>query len=171
MLVLIIVVVLLAGFVTAGFVGAPWVPTRNHDLSTMLKLCDLKADELFVELGCGDGRVVRAAARRGARVVGYEVNPLLWLIAALKNIHYYPRVRVRFGNFWQYNLHEADVVMVFLIPRLMGRLETKIRTEMKPKSRLISYVFTLPRGRPVAVQKPWVVYRLPLRAWSGSKNR
>lgn len=145
------------GFLITSISGAPWVPARAKDLDALMRDCKLKSGSVFVELGCGDGRLVLAAARRGSVATGYELNPVLWLIAYLrclgqKNAH------ARLRNFWSQDLSSADVVMAFLVPRTVGRLEKKLQEEMKPGSRAISYIFELPSKKPTRKRHHWFIY-------------
>src|SRR5579885_3686023 len=127
----IILLILLVTFAFSGWSGAPWVPARRADIETLLDDVHLKADELYIELGCGDGRLLVAVAKRGATAVGYEINPLLWLIATIRTIRFYPRVHVKLGNFWRANISQADVVMTFLVPRTMPNL-ARTAKELRP---------------------------------------
>jgi SAM-dependent methyltransferase len=78
--------VLLFGFVV--IFGAPYLPTLKKQTAEALDLLDLKPGQTLLELGCGDGRVVKAAAQRGLKVTGYELNPILVIIAKLNTIKY-----------------------------------------------------------------------------------
>jgi hypothetical protein len=60
---------LLIGFLVSSISGAPWVPARKYDVEVILDDVKLQKNEKYLELGCGDGRFVRAAARRGAVAV------------------------------------------------------------------------------------------------------
>lgn len=57
--------------------GAPYLPTLTPQVQAALELCKLQSGDTLLELGCGDGKVLIAAAERGATVIGYELNPLL----------------------------------------------------------------------------------------------
>lgn len=151
----------MVGFAVGGLAGAPWVPMRKADVAKVLDdaLHHSKTKHTnIVELGCGDGRLLVAAAKRGFSAVGYEINPLLWLFAWLRTIRYYPRVRVRWGDFWGSNWRDADAVITFLVPRSMAKLEKKAAKEMRSGSCLISYVFRLPHKKPTAKRGSWYVY-------------
>lgn len=158
-IVFIILTFILVGFAVAGLMGPPWVPTRKHDVEAVLNDTNLRPGQNFIELGCGDGRMVVAAAKRGAIAIGYEINPLLWFIALLRTARYYPKARVKLANFWPKSLVQADVVMAFLVPRYMLRLATKARQELKPGSVLVSYIFQLPGKKPVKKRDHWFVYK------------
>jgi SAM-dependent methyltransferase len=158
LLLLLVSLGLLAGFLIGGLLGAPWVPARNSDVEAMLEAADLRANQLYVELGCGDGRLVVAAVKKGARAIGYEINPLLWLFAWMRCIRY-SRAHIRLANFWPKPLNEADVVMAFLMPKFMPRLASKAKKELKPGARLISYIFQIPDKHPVKKTDHWYVYK------------
>jgi len=157
--ILVLVLLLLIGFLIGGLMGAPWVPSRRIDVEAMLDAAKLNRGQRFVELGCGDGRLVAAAVKRGAYAIGYEINPLLWFIAMLRVARLYPRAQVRLANFWPRPLIEADVVMVFLMPKFMPRLAAKAKNELKPGARLISYVFEVPGKRPIIKTDHWLIYK------------
>ena len=79
-------VVLLFGFV--AFTGAPYVPSRRRDLQKAFdELYRLKKTDMLVDIGSGDGVVLREASRRGARAIGYELQPLLVLISRWLSRH------------------------------------------------------------------------------------
>ena len=120
--------------------------------------CRLTPGSLYVELGCGDGRLVAAAAKRGAKAIGYEINPLMWLVSKIR-CFYYPNAKIKLGNFWQANLRSADAVFVFLMPRFMEQLENKTVDELKSGARLISYIYELPNTKPMTAKKRWFVYK------------
>jgi len=150
------VVVFCFGFVL--LFGAPYLPAHTSQVSIALDLLDLKPGENFYELGCGDGKVLLAAAERGWRVVGYEMNPLLYLVALTRTRRYRSTVTVYFGNFWNANLKSADGVYVFLLDRFMRRLDSKLSTELRSGVRLASYTFKIPDKKPFAHREGVYVY-------------
>lgn len=123
-----------AVFMAFAFVvafGAPYLPTLSPQISTALKLADLKPGQTLIELGSGDGRVMVAAAKQGIRVIGYELNPLLVLYSWLITRRYRGNVRIVWANFWRRPLPEADAIFTFLLPKYMKKLDTKIVQELK----------------------------------------
>ena len=149
--------IILVGFAVAGPLGAPWVPAFKKDLKKVIKDSRLKSGDVFYELGCGDGRFVAEAAKMGATAIGYEINPLMWLIAWLRN-YKYKSAHVYLGNFWSCDLSDADVVMTFLTPRFMEKLESKLDNELKPGTKFVSYIFKLPIRKPIIKRHHWFVY-------------
>lgn len=154
----IVAVLLLAGFAIAGPLGAPWVPAYRRDVADILEDTKLKKGQLYIELGSGDGRLLAEAAKRGARVIGYEINPFLWVVAWLR-IRHYPEAHVYLGSFWNKDISAADVVMAFLMPKFMARLEAKVKKELKPGALFVSYIFKLPTLQPVISRTRWYIYK------------
>ena len=146
------------GFMIASISGAPWVPARSFDIADILDDAKLSKGDVFLELGCGDGRLVRAAAKRGAIATGYELNPVIWFIAWLLSIRT-TNAHIKLANLWKIDLSKADVVLAFLVPRTMRRLEIKVEKEMKKGSTLISYIFPLPFSKNGKKHKSWYVYQ------------
>lgn len=141
-------IVLCFGFVL--LYGAPYLPTLTTQVQQALDMADLQPGQTLLELGCGDGKVLRAAAARGWRVVGYELNPLLALVAWLRTRRYGKRVQVVCGNFWTQQWPEADAIFVFLLDRFMPRLDTQIASLPRRPIRLISFAFQIPTKKPTA---------------------
>lgn len=139
---ILLAVLLLFAFVL--FYGAPYLPTLATQTAAALKLIDLKKGEHLLELGCGDGRVLIAAAEQGIKVTGYELNPLLALIAWLRTRRYGRQVKVVCGNFWSIKLPPAEGIFVFLLPKYMEKLDTKIIQESSGHVKLVSFAFTIP---------------------------
>lgn len=140
----ILVVVLLFGMVV--FFGAPFVPTLSEQVHKALDLADLKPGETLLEMGCGDGRVVIAAAERELKVVGYELNPILALIAWARTRKHRDNVRIVWGNFWHKQLPDADAIFVFLLDKYMIKLNKKIIQTYSGKSiKLVSFAFKIPQ--------------------------
>src|SRR3990167_4634424 len=152
-----VLIILLAGFALGGQLGAPWVPAFRRDVEKILDDCHLKAGQLYIELGCGDGRGSAAAAKRGARAIGYEVNPLMWFIACLRCLRY-PNAKIKLANFWGKPLSSADVVFTFLMPKFMPKLENKLSSELKPGASFVSYIYKLPNKKAAYKRPRWSIY-------------
>jgi 16S rRNA A1518/A1519 N6-dimethyltransferase RsmA/KsgA/DIM1 with predicted DNA glycosylase/AP lyase activity len=145
--------VLLFGFVV--FFGAPYLPTLSLQVETALKLADLKKGQHLLELGCGDGRVLIAAAKQGLQVTGYELNPLLAGLCWLRTRRYKKQVRVVWGNFWLRKLPAADAIFVFLLPKYMNKLDKKVIQQTSKPVKLVSFAFLI-RGKEVVAEKDGV---------------
>lgn len=133
-------------FVVGGgaLFGAPYLPTRRRQIEALIKLTKPTAKDLFVDLGCGDGRLLKAMAKCGARAVGYEVNPFWVLVAKLRTWPERRLVKVVWANMWGQRIPtDATIIYVFLIRGWMERLEKKLTREAKGKV-AVSYGFKLP---------------------------
>jgi len=157
---LLIVVALLFGFMVGGLRGAVWVPARIRDTEKLLASLDIAKDAHIYEFGCGDGRNLRLINRRyrNASLAAIEINPVMWLIAFLRNHRY---ATIRLGDGWKQNLSDQDVVLTFLTTPFMARFEQKMLAELKPGSLVISYAFNLPTLPPLLHQNSYFVYRIP----------
>src|SRR5688572_23097228 len=107
-------------------VGPPYLPTLRKQLNSALDLLDLQPGQTLLELGSGDGRVLRAAAKRGLRVVGVELNPVLVLVSYLITWKYRGRVRIVWASYWGPKWPEADAIFTFMLPKYMGKLDERI---------------------------------------------
>ncbi|HEX3568110.1 MAG TPA: hypothetical protein VHT70_00340 [Candidatus Saccharimonadales bacterium] len=151
-----IIVVLLFG--TVVIVGPPYLPTKQKQIKTALDLLQIGPGDTLLELGSGDGRVMLAAARRGANVVGYELNPLLVLISWLWTLPYRKQVTIVWGNYWTRPWPVADAIFTFMLPRQMARLDQKIATWHMRPVRFASFAFFVPGKKPVAQQDGVFLY-------------
>lgn len=142
-------------------VGAPYLPTLSPQVKAALQLADLRPDQTLLELGCGDGKVALAAARQGYKVVGYELNPLLAFIAWLRTRRYRRQVRIIWGDFWRASWPPAEAIFIFLLPKYMEKLDTKIIQYSHKPVKLISHAFVVPGRRPVHTRQGVYRYDYP----------
>lgn len=147
-------------FGIGAFIGAPYLPIRKPDVEAALDLGKVTAGQTVVDLGSGDGRLLKAAARRGAHAIGYEINPLLWLWSLATTWRYRQLVTIHLGDLWQAKLSDPDVVYVFMIQRYINRLDRKLASELKRPTLVVSYVFELPR-KPIKTTYNTQLYRYP----------
>ena len=151
-LVVFIVLILLGSLAYAGYRAAPWVPTWKADIQRIMRLAHIQPGERFFDLGCGDGRMMFAAAAHGAHATGFELSLFhyIWvkikiLLTRTQNVH------IRYQDFWYTNLQQADVVYFFLHPRIYKKLKIKLEKELKPGARVIAYVWPIEGWAPTAV--------------------
>jgi len=163
---IIILVIVLGTFVYAGFRGAPWLPTKSGDIERMFEAVQLKPEQTFYDLGCGDGRLLFIAAEKGASAIGYEISLLPYFIAQTRRIFSKNRkkIKIHFYDFWHADLRNADVIYLFAQPQYMEKLKTKLQAEMKKGSAAVSYcwpVADLAGGEELWVpdQLPFYIYR------------
>lgn len=138
--------------------GAPFLPTLAPQIDTALDLLDLDRGETMLELGCGDGRVLVAAARRGLHAVGYELNPLLAVVAWARTRPYRKQVRVVWGDYWVAPWPPAAGIFAFILPRYMGKLHKKVVQYSYRPLRIASFAFAIPQVEPIKMEKGVFLY-------------
>lgn len=155
--------VLFCSFLLIVLRGAPFVPTRRQDVEGLFALYDFRPDDVFVDLGSGDGRMVAAAAQRGINAVGYELNPFLAGYSMYRLASYGDRAQIKVADFWSSDLPDnTAVVFVFLAGPFMKKLDSKLRSEARRLNHditLISYGMKIPDGTPVGADGGYIVYR------------
>jgi len=134
--------------------GALYVSTTRTRISAFLETVDMVPGQCFIDLGCGDGRVLRAIRKRASvKAVGYELNPLACLRARLQCIGD-ASIEIRRRDFMKADLSEADVVFCYLFPDVMKRLAIKLRAELRPGTFVASCNFAFPGFVPETVLYP-----------------
>jgi hypothetical protein len=139
-----LIIFILACFSFVLVFGPPYVPTLISVRRDALDLLDLKKGQLLIELGSGDGRLLVEAARKGIKSVGYELNPIMYLISVFVTRRYRQLICVRYGNFWAKQWPPADGIYAFLLPKYMARLDKKIIHSKGKHTRLVTYAFRIP---------------------------
>jgi SAM-dependent methyltransferase len=142
--------------------GAPFIPSNHARVKRVLDLAAIIPGEKLLDLGSGDGRIVFAAAKRGAICVGIEINPLLFWYSSLRlRSKGLLTVTIKRANFWTFDISDVDVLTVYLVPLHMDRLKAKILKEMKTGSRVISVVYQFPDWIPEKSDGDVFLYRAP----------
>jgi len=129
--------------------GVPYVPAKNKNLKNIFKKFEWNKDSKIVDLGCGDGRVLRVFERLGYKnLYGYEINLWPYLICKIKNFFQRSEIKVQLKNFEKVDLGQFDVVFCYLLNSYLRKLKSKFEEELKPGARLISYGFEIPGWTP-----------------------
>lgn len=124
--------------------GAPFVPTEMRQVRRMLKAAELKKGQVVYDLGSGDGRLVHTASREyGAKGIGYELSPFVWIWAKFLSLFWRSKAELRFGNFWKADLSDADVIVCYLLPHSMERMKTDLIPNLKPGAIIVSHAFRI----------------------------
>jgi SAM-dependent methyltransferase len=130
----------------AMLTGAPFVPTDRVTIQRMLAISLIKEGEKAVDLGCGDGRLVRAAHALGARAVGYEFSIFLFCVARILSKG---QGRIVYKNFWKADFSDVDVLFCYQLPRFEKRFIQTIWPQLKPGCRIVVNTFSLRSLEPV----------------------
>lgn len=150
---LIIILIILGTGAYAGLKGAPWIPTWADDIDRFLKTAQIKPGEKFYDLGCGDGRLVKAAASAGARAEGFEISLIPYPFAKLRQFFNKNKFQIRYQDFWKADLSDADIIYFFLLKDKYPKIGSKLKKQLKPGTRIICYVWPIPGWKPVLVDK------------------
>ena len=122
----------------------PFISTPEEVVERMLELAGTRADDLVVDLGSGDGRIVIVAARKfGARGLGIELDQRLVQKSRdnARAAGVADRVSLVQGDVLTADISQASVVTVYLLPGLIGQLQRRFTAELKPGTRIVSHAF------------------------------
>jgi ubiquinone/menaquinone biosynthesis C-methylase UbiE len=125
---------------------APYIRTRADVVARMLELAAVGPGDKVYDLGCGDGRIVIAAARDfGATGVGIDLDPALIGVATsnARDAGVADRVVFRHGDLFLEDFSDATVVTVYLGAKVNLRLKPKLLRELKPGTRVVSHQFDM----------------------------
>jgi SAM-dependent methyltransferase len=127
-----------------------YTPTRHNIAEAMLTLAGVTKDDVVYDLGSGDGRLpILAAQLHGARGVGIEIDPTLVALsrANAKDAGVSDRVTFIEGDLFTADISPATVVTLYLSTSVLRQLEPKLRSELRPGTRIVSHQFWLPGWR------------------------
>jgi precorrin-6B methylase 2 len=128
----------------------PYVPTRPNVVNGMLKMANLKKGDVLYDLGCGDGRIVVAAAKQyGVTAVGFDIDPerIAEANANAKAAGVTDRVKFVNANLFKTDLSKATVITMYLLPTVNMQLRPKILA-LKPGTRIVSHAFDMGDWKP-----------------------
>jgi SAM-dependent methyltransferase len=134
----------------------PYVPTSPATVDVMLQLAAPRPGEVVYDLGCGDGRIVIAAAQRyGTRGVGIDIDPAR-IAEARRNAAaagVADRVEFRQQDLFEADFHEANVVTLYLLPDVNLRLRPKLLAQLAPGTRVVSHAFNMGDWEPQRTER------------------
>jgi len=121
-----------------------WVPTAESLVEAMLDVAKVTSDDYVIDLGSGDGRIVIAAAKRGARAVGFEYNPDMVELSRRNAEKAGVSDKASFVNadLFSSDFSRATVVTMYLLPQLNLKLRPII-LDLKPGTRIVSHAFDM----------------------------
>jgi cyclopropane fatty-acyl-phospholipid synthase-like methyltransferase len=133
-----------------GQLDAPYRPTPMAAIELMLDLAEVGPGTRLLDLGSGDGRIVIAAARRGAEAMGIDIDPER--VAEAEAAAREAGVEARFeqGDLFAADLAGVDVVTLFLLTHVNRWLEARLKRELRPGARVVGYAFPMSDWPPAA---------------------
>lgn len=128
---------------------ALFVPTPEGVVAEMLRVAKVTEKDLLVDLGSGDGRILIAAAKTGARALGYEIDRQLvdYSRDKVKQAQLEKLVTIEEQDFFQADLKDVTVVAAFLYPAVLEKLKPQFAT-LKPGTRVVAHTFAIPDAEP-----------------------
>ncbi|MCU1327132.1 MAG: putative methylase family (Precursor) [Bryobacterales bacterium] len=132
-------------------INTPYVATPPEVVDAMLDLAKVSARDTIFDLGCGDGRIViEAAAKYGARGVGIDLNPdrIEEARANAAKAGVADLVRFEAKDLFDADISDATVVALYLLPEANLRLRSRLTTELKPGTRIVSHSFDMGDWKP-----------------------
>ena len=152
-----------------------FVPSPEDVVDKMLELAQVKQDDVVVDLGCGDGRILVAAARLSCcKAIGYDIDPDC-VRQARENVRQggvEGLVRIEQADIFDVDLSQASVVTLYLLPTINAKLVPQLE-KLKPGSRIVSHAFNMPGYKPDKVirmtskeddlERPIYLWTIPLQ--------
>jgi predicted RNA methylase len=124
---------------------SPWWRTSGRIAQLQCKLAKIGKGDVVYDMGCGDGTALLTAAHLGAKGVGIEIDLIRYWIAKVRFLfsnHSGKLMTVR-KNFFEVDLSESTVIFAYLIPKTLARLKPKFLEELKPGTRIVTYVYKI----------------------------
>jgi 16S rRNA A1518/A1519 N6-dimethyltransferase RsmA/KsgA/DIM1 with predicted DNA glycosylase/AP lyase activity len=143
-------------------VGAPWLPVRKQDIEAALDLVVINPSDVVIDLGSGDGRLLFAAAEKGASVIGYELNPFMVWLSRRRLKRFGTRAVIHRKNLLEADLSRATVIYIFGIDSIMPKIVAKLLHEAPRDARIISFAFALDGLNEIGKRGIARLYTLPI---------
>jgi len=142
---------------------APYAQTPSDVIREMLRIAKAKPGELLIDLGCGEGDVlIIAASEFGCSCIGYEIDDVLVNTALnrVKELGLDGKVKIIHDDLFNADISNANIVFLYLTPRMLGTLKTKLERELKKGARVLSHDYPINGWYPKIVK---TIKRLGLR--------
>lgn len=136
--------------------GISPMPSTSQAKKAIYSLLPMEVEGTVYELGAGWGDILMELVSRYPKVVGYELSPLPWAVAQLRTKKCLRR------DFFEADLRDAGLIVCYLYPGAMRRLQEKFEKELKPGTWVISNTFRIPGWEPKQVIKLRDLYNTPV---------
>lgn len=140
--------------------GAIYYPSKDEVVDQMLKLAKVTKKDTVIDIGSGDGRILIAAAKMGAKAIGYEINPILVSKSRklIKEAGLEKLATVYGKSFWKADLNKATVITIYLFPEFMNRLQKSIERKIDHPVRVVANEYPFNKKQPDKIFKKIYLY-------------
>lgn len=138
-------------FLAPFFSLIPFVPVRKESLGEIISALELNKQSVLYDLGCGDGRILFAAAKRNPHIscIGIEIAPFPFLLARIKKTFNASKdIQILYGDFRKISVSPASHVFVYLLPEALDKLLPKLEKELRPGVKVVSCDFKFSKREP-----------------------
>ncbi|CAN5149078.1 protein-lysine N-methyltransferase [soil metagenome] len=163
----IIILIILVLLILLSFVWppdspwSPWWKTSDDVSRAICTLAQVGKGDIVYELGSGNGTTLKIARKEfhAKKCVGVEIDPLrVWVSRLLLKYYNITQITILRNNFFQVDITEATVVYVYLVPKALKKLQKKFLSELKPGTRVASYIYKIPYLKQVDINKQHHIY-------------
>jgi trans-aconitate methyltransferase len=149
-----LIYVLCTALVLGSTRGALYVSTTHKRIVACLDAVHIQKGDIWIDLGCGDGRVLRHAFQRyQVKAIGYELNMMAYIRAKIMSLGM-NGIQIRLRNFFKADLSNADIISCYLFPDVLPDLVHKLKSELQPGTIVVSFNFPLPSFNPKQILRP-----------------
>lgn len=140
---------------------SPWWKTDKRASQAIIDLAKIKNSDIVYELGSGDGEFALYTARiTGANVVGIEIDPIRFYISKIRSYFSPSRKKIKFikEDFKKIDISETTVLYFYLVPAAIKRIMPKLKKELKPGTKAVSYRYKVEGLKFIAENKEHKLY-------------
>jgi len=148
-IIVLVIVFLSVGFYITIFGGGPFIPTPWPAVKKVLKVAGISKGDTVIDIGAGDGRFLHLAETNyGAKAIGFERDPFVYLIAKLRKLLWKWKGTVIRANMFNQDLKNADIIICYMLPKSLAKMQTKFEKELKKGTKIVSYAFHIGTLKP-----------------------
>jgi predicted RNA methylase len=144
---------------------SPWWQTTKKIARIQCKLAKIGKNDVIYDLGSGDGTLLITAAKEfGAKGIGVEIDPARVFYSKIASLFQgvSKKIKIVQKNFFDVDVSPATVVVMYLIPKTLNRLKPKLLKELKPGTRILTFVYKIDLPMIASDEKNEVyVYEIP----------
>jgi len=122
------------------FLGAPFIRAPKKRREKIISLLNLKSGQRVMDLGSGDGIILRELSRQKITCLGWEWNPLLCWWSKFLNLFEKNRtlITIERKNFWKYPFPNVDAIIIYGVPTFFEDLKIKMEKELSKETKILS---------------------------------